>query len=150
MYRFRTLLKKAEGFQIVIACPLSTIQFVCVKLLDAFPIPRKWLKEAALSDVDLIRQPFEKVLAEGPSFVGRFCFLTFRWRNKDASPDKESIFIECMCPAVQRILSTTITSFCFADFPYTYYALLTFLGLCLHPGKSSTNKDSNQFRSLLL
>ena len=49
----------------------------------------------------------------------------------------------CECPAVQRILSTTITFFCFADFPYTYFALRTFLGLCLHPGKSSARKDSN-------
>ena len=35
-------------------------------------MPRKWLKDAELSDVDLIRQPFEKILAEGPFLIRAF------------------------------------------------------------------------------
>jgi len=83
MYRFRTLLKKQIDFRLLlhVRYHLHFLYMVCVgkncciNFLDALPIPRKWLKDAALSDVDLIRQPFEKVLAEGPSFVGRFCFF---------------------------------------------------------------------------
>ena len=28
--------------------------------------PRQWLKDASMSEVDLVRQPFEKERAEGP------------------------------------------------------------------------------------
>ena len=116
-------------------------------------------KEVAQRGCTVRCRPHSTAFWEGPCRRTLFCksFLFFNismekqrcdvavkgLKKNELSPNKESIFIECMCPAVQRILSTTITVFCFADFPYTYFALLTFLGLCLHPGKSSTNKGSN-------
>lgn len=116
-----------------------TCTIVCVKLLDALPLPRKWLKEAALSDVDLIRQPFEKVLAEGPSFV---VFLFF-----NISMEKQ----RCKSRQGADIQWMYLSSCSANSFHHKHVFLLcwlpiylfTFLGLCLHPGKSSTSKDSN-------